>query len=103
MRNSTSSKEVKEVERNKTKIVIHSNTSIQRSCYRQSSIKEKDALVRKNLSEAASTRTNSYHKQLNQNVSQCLDILNKTVVDPSLEKELLVASKDTHIIVIDKL
>ena len=39
---------------------------------------------------------------LNQNVPQCVDILNKTVVDPLLEKELLVASKDSSIIVIDK-
>ena len=31
-----------------------------------------------------------------------MDILNKTVVDPLLEKELLVASKDSNIRVIDK-
>ena len=39
---------------------------------------------------------------LNQNVPQCVDILNKTVVDPLLEKELLVASKDSNIRGIDK-
>ena len=31
-----------------------------------------------------------------------MDILNKTVVDPLLEKELLVASKDSSIRVTDK-
>ena len=31
-----------------------------------------------------------------------MDILNKTVVDPLLEKELLVASKGSNITVIDK-
>ena len=31
-----------------------------------------------------------------------MDILNKTVVDPLLEKELLVASKDSNIRVTDK-
>ena len=39
---------------------------------------------------------------LNQNVPQCVDILNKTVVDPLLEKELLVASKHSNIRVTDK-
>ena len=39
---------------------------------------------------------------LNENVPQCVDILNKTVVDPLLDKELLVASKDSNIRVIDK-
>ena len=61
------------------------------------------ALVRKNASEAASTPTKTCNKPLlNQNVPQCVDILNKTVVDPLLEKELLVASKDSNIRVIDK-
>ena len=64
---------------------------------------KQDALVCKNASEAASISTKVCNKPLlNQNVPQCVDILNKTVVDPLLEKELLVASKDSSIIVIDK-
>ena len=59
---------------------------------------KQDALVRKNASEAASTPTKVCNKPLlNQNVPQCVDILNKTVVGPLLEKELLVASKDSNI------
>ena len=62
------------------------------------------ALVRKNASEAASTPTKTCNKPLlNQNVPQCVDILNKTVVDSLLKKELLVASKDSNIRVIIKL
>ena len=46
-----------------------------------------DALVCKNASEAASAPTKICNKPLlNQNVPQCVDILNKTVVDPLLEK-----------------
>ena len=64
---------------------------------------KQDALVRKNASEAASTPTKTCNKPLlNQNVPQCVDILNKTVVDPLLEKELLVASKASNVGVIDK-
>ena len=64
---------------------------------------KQDALVRKNASEAGSTPTKTRNKPLlNQNVTQCVDILKKTVVDPLLEKELLVASKDSNIRVIDK-
>ena len=39
---------------------------------------------------------------LNENVPKCLQILNKTLVDLLLEKQLLVASKDGNIIVNDK-
>ena len=64
---------------------------------------KQDALVCKNASEAASTPTKICNKPLlNQNVPQCVDILNKTVVDPLLEKELLVASKHSNIRVTDK-
>ena len=64
---------------------------------------KQDALVRKNASEVASTPTKVCNKPLlNQNVPQCLHILNKLFVDHLLEKELLVASKDSNIIVIDK-
>ena len=64
---------------------------------------KQDALVRKSTSEAASTPTKTCNKpSLNQNVPQCVDILNKTVVNTSLEKELLVVSKDSNIKVIDK-
>ena len=60
------------------------------------------ALVRKNSSEAANTPTKVPNKHfLNQNVPQCVDILNETVVEPPLEKELLVASKDSNIIAND--
>ena len=152
--NSTFSKEIKEVELNKSKIVIHNNTSIQKNSHEDSlSVEEstnkarfitdnrisrrekkktytevvesgksninegkkcrknctiltgnkQDALVRKNASEAASTPTKTCNKfLLNQNVPQCVDILNKTAVDPLLEKELLVASKDSNVGVIDK-
>ena len=62
-----------------------------------------DAPVRKNASEAASTPIKVFNKHLlNQNVPQCVKILSKIVVDPLLKKELLVASKDTNIIVTDK-
>ena len=62
-----------------------------------------DALIRKNASEAVSTPTKFCNKSLlNQNVPQCVDILNKTVADLLLEKELLVASKDSNFIVTDK-
>ena len=64
---------------------------------------KQDALVCKNASETASISTKVCNKPLlNQNVPQCVDILNKTVVDPLLEKELLAGSKDSSIIVIDK-
>ena len=62
-----------------------------------------DALVCKNASEAANTPTKVCNKPLlNQNVPQSVDILNNAVVDPLLEKELLVASKGSNIIAIDK-
>ena len=62
-----------------------------------------DALAFKNASEAASISIKVSDKSLlNQNVPQYVDILNKTVVDPLLEKELLVASKDNSMIVIVK-
>ena len=61
------------------------------------------SLVCKNASKATSTSTKVCNKPLlNQNVPQCVDILNKTVVDLLLEKELFIASKDSDIIVIDK-
>ena len=133
--NSKSGKEIKEVELNKTKNVIHNNTSFlrnredsldveestnkarfitdnrisrrkRRKTYAEvvesgnSNINEaiksgkncttlaenkQDALVRKNASEAASTSTKICNKLLlNQNLPQCLDILNKTVIDPLL-------------------
>ena len=64
---------------------------------------KQDPLVCKNTSEAASTPTKICNKSLlNQNVPQCMDILNKTVVDPLSGKELLVASKNSNITVIDK-
>ena len=152
--NSTFSKKIKEIEFNKSKNVIHNNTSIQRNSHedsldveestnkarfitdnrvsrrkkkkvyaevvesRNSNINEgiecgknctiltgnkQDALVHKNASEAASNPTKICNKPLlNQNVPQCVDVLNKTVVDPLLEKELLVASKDSNIRVTDK-
>ena len=60
-------------------------------------------LVRKNATEAADTPTKVCNKLLfKQKVPQCVDILNKTVVGLLLEKELLVASKDSNIIVNDK-
>ena len=60
-------------------------------------------LVCKNAPETASTPTKICNKpSLNQNVPPCMNILNKTVVDPLLGKELLVASKDSNIRVIDK-
>ena len=66
-------------------------------------IYKQDALVCKNASKAASISTKVCNKPLlNQNVPQCVDILNKTVVAPLLEKELLATSKDSSIIVIDK-
>ena len=148
------SKEIKEVELNKSKDIIHNNTFIQRNSHEDSlSVEEstskarfitnnciskrkkkktysevvesgnsninegkkcgknctiltgnkQDALGRKDAFEATSTPTKTCNKPLlNQNVPQCVDILNKTVVDPLLEKELLVASKDSNIRVIDK-
>ena len=64
---------------------------------------KQDALVHKNASEEASTPTKVCNKPLlNQNVPKCLHILNKTLVDLLLEKELLVASKDSNIIANDK-
>ena len=46
---------------------------------------KQDALVRKTASEAASTSTKICNKLLlNQNLPQCVDILNKTVIDPLL-------------------
>ena len=64
---------------------------------------EQDPVVRKNTSEAANTPTKFCNKPLlNENVPQCKHILNKTVEDPLLEKELLAASKDYNIRVIDK-
>ena len=64
---------------------------------------KQDALVCKNASETASLSTKVCNKPLlNRNVPQCVDVLNKTVVDPLLEKELLAGSKDSSIIVIDK-
>ena len=64
---------------------------------------KQDALVCKNASETASLSTKVCNKPLlNRNVPQCVDILNKTVVDPLLEKELLAGSKYRSIIVIDK-
>ena len=66
-------------------------------------VNKHDTLIRKNASEAANTLTKVCNKPLlNQNVPQCVEILNKTVVDPLLEKELLGASKDSDIIVNDK-
>ena len=60
-------------------------------------------LVRKNATEAADTPTKDCNKLLfKQKVPQCVDILKKTVVGLLLEKELLVASKDSNIIVNDK-
>ena len=149
--NSTFSKEIKEVEFNKSKNVIHNNTFIQRNsledslsveestnkarfitdnristrkkkkayaevvesgnssinegkkCGKNCTIQRQDALGRKDAFEAASTPTKTCDKPLlNENVPQCVDILNKTVVDPLLDKELLVASKDSNIRVIDK-
>ena len=48
----------------------------------------------KNASEAASISNKVYNKSLlNQNVPQCVDILNKTVVDPSLEKTYWLLQK----------
>ena len=64
---------------------------------------KQDPLVCKNASEATSTPTKICNKPLlNQNVPQYMDILNKTVVDPLLEKELLVASKGDNTRVNDK-
>ena len=64
---------------------------------------KQDTLVCINASETASISTKVCNKPLlNQNLPQCVDILNKTVVDPLLEKELLAGSKDSSIIVIDK-
>ena len=64
---------------------------------------KQDALGRKDAFEAASKPTKTCNKPLlNQNAPQFVDILNKTVVDPLLEKELLVASKDSSIRVTDK-
>ena len=60
---------------------------------------KRDALGHKNAFEAASTPTKTCNKPL---LPQCVDILNKPVVDPLLEKELLVASKDSKIRVTDK-
>ena len=151
---STFNKDIKQVELNKSKTVIHNNTSIQRNSHEDSlSVEEstnkarfitdnrisrrkkkktfaevvesgnskinegkmcgknctiltgnkRDALGRKNAFEAASTPTKTCNKPLlNQNIPQCVDILNKTVVDPLLEKELLVASKDSKVRVTDK-
>ena len=64
---------------------------------------KQDSLVRKNPSEGASTPTKICNKPLlNQNVPQCVDIMNRTVIDPLLGKELLIASKDSTISAIDK-
>ena len=86
-----------------TEVVESGNSNINegKKCSKTCTIltgNKQDALVRKNASEAASTPTKTCNKPLlNQNVPQCVDILNKTVVDPLLEKELLVASKDSNI------
>ena len=63
---------------------------------------KQDPLVCKNASEAGTPTKICNKPLLNQNVPQYMDILNKTVVDPLLEKEFLVASKDSNIRVIDK-
>ena len=147
---STFNKDIKEVELNKSKTVIHNNTSIQRNSHEDSlSVEEstnkarfitdnrisrrkkkktyaevmesgnskinegkmcgknctiltgnkRDTIGHKNAFEAASTPTKTCNKPL---LPQCVDILNKAVVDPLLEKELLVASKDSKIRVTDK-
>ena len=55
---------------------------------------KQDVLVCKNASEAASISNKVYNKSLlNQNVPQCVDILNKTVVDPLLEKTYWLLQK----------
>ena len=57
-------------------------------------VNKHDALVRKNASEAANTPPKACNKPLlNQNVPQCVDILNKTVVDPLLEKIVIGSSR----------
>ena len=92
-----------------TEVVESGNSNINegKKCSKTCTIltgNKQDALVRKNASEAASTPTKTCNKPLlNQNVTQCVDILNKTVVDSLLKKELLVASKDSNIRVIIKL
>ena len=84
----------------------NSNINERKKCGKNCTIltgNKQDALGRKDAFEAASKPIQTCNKPLlNQNVPQCVDILNKTVVDPLLEKELLVASKDSNIRVIDK-
>ena len=89
-------------------VVEYGNTNINEGikCGKNCTIltgNKQDALVCKNASEAASTPAKICNKPLlNQNVPQCVDILSKTVVDPLLEKELLVVPKDSNVRVIHK-
>ena len=79
----------------------NSNINEEKKCGKNCTIltgNKQDSLGRKDAFEATSAPTKTCNKPLlNQNVPQCVDILNKTVVDPLLEKELLVASKDSNI------
>ena len=86
----------------KEKIILNEGKKCGKNCTILTGNKQ-DKLGHKDAFEAASKPTKTYNKPLlKQNAPQCVNILNKTVVDPLLEKELLVASKDSNIRVIDK-
>ena len=86
----------------KEKIILNEGKKCGKNCTILTGNKQ-DKLGHKDAFEAASKPTKTCNKPLlKQNAPQCVDILNKTVVDPLLEKELLVASKDSNIRVIDK-
>ena len=86
----------------KEKIILNEGKKCGKNCTILTGNKQ-DKLGHKDAFEAASKPTKTCNKPLlKQNAPQCVNILNKTVVDPLLEKELLVASKDSNIRVIDK-
>ena len=86
----------------KEKIILNEGKKCGKYCTILTGNKQ-DKLGHKDAFEAASKPTKTCNKPLlKQNAPQCVNILNKTVVDPLLEKELLVASKDSNIRVINK-